>query len=125
MPMHARRVDWFRVLDDLARVGCSPYKISALFRISRDRVRGWKDRGHEPRYLDGFYLVALWCALCDRKIAELPILATGVMVGADAPSQQIDWVAEFDRLKVRNRGDSPQPGEPESRRSSPPAGALP
>ena len=69
--MQSRRVDWFRVLDDLKRLGFSLYAIEAQVSITKSTLIGYK-QGSEPKHRDGERLIGFWCQSTNRAREELP-----------------------------------------------------
>lgn len=71
-PKH--RVDWFRVLADLAERGVSAAELAHELELSENAVRNWK-RGSHPRHADGERTLELWCILLGRIRADVPLIA--------------------------------------------------
>lgn len=71
------RVDWCRVLGDIAhllgdvdqpsptRMPCSQEQLAAALKIPRGTLRGWMD-GSEPRHTDGEALLDRWCRMTGK-----------------------------------------------------------
>lgn len=60
MMRRLRRVDWFRVLADLAYAGVSLAATSERTSIPRSTLHGYKCLDAEPRHADGEAVLALW-----------------------------------------------------------------
>jgi hypothetical protein len=67
------RVDWFRLLADLKRLGWSHYAIEHATRIPRESLRDWANRISEPRHHAGEKLIAFWCLHMDRPRESVPL----------------------------------------------------
>lgn len=66
------KVDWFRVLTDLTRAGCSLQQIADELDISKSTLLGWK-QGASPRHHSGEALIELWCRIKERDRSDLPV----------------------------------------------------
>lgn len=66
------RVDWFKLIVELERVGFTPYDISEQIDVARSTVVHWRNDGTEPRHLDGERLVTFWAAATGKCREELP-----------------------------------------------------
>lgn len=66
------RIDWFRVIVDLKRLGVSLYGIECETGISRTTVHGYKN-GAEPKHADGELILGLWMRMTSKKREEAPI----------------------------------------------------
>lgn len=82
MIANALRVDWFRVIADLARAGYTARRIATELGVSRIRVVGWKNAGHEPRYTDGSRLLALWAQATGRRVDDVPLVRAALSAAA-------------------------------------------
>ncbi len=67
------RVDWFRILVDLKRLGYSTYDLQDLVGIPRETLRDWANRIKEPRHHAGEKLIAFWMREMDRPRESLPM----------------------------------------------------
>lgn len=67
------RVDWFRLLADLKRLGWSHYAIEAELGIARETLRDWANRVQEPRHHAGEKLIAFWCVHMERPRESVPM----------------------------------------------------
>lgn len=76
--MAAMRIDWPRLLEDLAylagevdacntevRVPCSQERLAVTLGVARGTLRGWMD-GSEPKHGDGELLLVRWCTLTGK-----------------------------------------------------------
>lgn len=83
--MAAPRIDWSRVLADIAyvlgepdpdhsdtRVPCSQERLAAALGVARGTVRGWMD-GSEPKHGDGERLLDRWCRLTGKSRIFAPL----------------------------------------------------
>lgn len=79
------RVDWCRVLGDIAyllgepdgtlegvRAPCSERDLADALGVPRGTLRGWMD-GSEPRHADGEQLLDRWCKLTAKARIFAPI----------------------------------------------------
>lgn len=66
------RVDWFRVIADLARKGVGRRTIARRIHVAQGTAQGWK-QGAEPRHSDGERLIALWCETTGQPREALPM----------------------------------------------------
>ena len=67
------RIDWFRVIVQIERQGWSLERIA----IEMERSKGWISNlknlpGTEPRYHDGWMLIALWARVTECKAVDVP-----------------------------------------------------
>ncbi|QDY47289.1 hypothetical protein DUW70_01420 [Stenotrophomonas maltophilia] len=65
------RIDWFRLLDELARAGVPVSSVAQHMSVPRSTILGWK-QGAEPKYRDGELLLDLWMAMTGRSRHEAP-----------------------------------------------------
>lgn len=65
------RIDWFRLIDDLARAGVPVSSVAQHMNAPRSTILGWK-QGAEPKYRDGELLLDLWMAMTGRSRHEAP-----------------------------------------------------
>lgn len=65
------RVDWFRVLADLRRLGWNSARVAGEIDMPRTTVDGWK-AGSVPRYDPGERLVALWVKATGKSRDDVP-----------------------------------------------------
>src|SRR3546814_11541530 len=65
------RVDWFRVLVDLRRLGWTSARVAGEIDMPRTTVDGWK-AGAVPRYDPGERLVALWVEVTGNARGDVP-----------------------------------------------------
>lgn len=65
------RIDWFRLLDDLARAGVPVSSVAMHTRAPRSTILGWK-QGAEPKHRDGELLLDLWIAKTGQSRHEAP-----------------------------------------------------
>lgn len=65
------RVDWFRVLADLRRLGWSSARVASQIDMPRSTIDGWK-AGAVPRYSPGERLVALWVEVTGNARDDVP-----------------------------------------------------
>lgn len=54
------KIDWFRLIVELERVGYSHLSIAAAVGVAKRTVGGWK-QGSSPRFEEGERLIDLWC----------------------------------------------------------------
>lgn len=66
-----RRVDWFRILDDLKRLGFSLYALEAQVAIPKSTLIGYR-QGAEPKHLDGEKLIGFWCQVTANERELIP-----------------------------------------------------
>lgn len=66
-----RRVDWFRILDDLKRQGFSLYALEAHIAIPKSTLIGYK-QGAEPKHMDGEKLIGFWCQVTANERGGIP-----------------------------------------------------
>ena len=71
--MTDQRIDWFRILADLKRLGFSQYAVAEKTGIARETVRDWFCRTKEPRHSAGERLIAFWMAEMERPRESLPM----------------------------------------------------
>lgn len=72
MPLIASyRLDWFRLINEIARTGVSMQALAEELCVSRPTLLNWK-QGTEPRHGDGENLIELWCVLTHQDRANLP-----------------------------------------------------
>ena len=77
-PSPAHRIDWPKVLDDIAYLLGDPLQANPILReavserelaqhlhVARSTIRGWVE-GSEPRHADGEVLIAHWCRLTGK-----------------------------------------------------------
>lgn len=69
---HAR-VDWWVVLDQLAKAGCPFKTVVHQLEIAPSTISDWKNRGKEPRHHDGERLIRLWMAVTAKPRDDVPI----------------------------------------------------
>lgn len=74
--MSSPRLDWFRLIVDLERLGYTPQALANHVGVARSTLLGWK-QGAEPRYTEGEALVAFWCSATGRARSELPAVDLG------------------------------------------------
>jgi hypothetical protein len=67
----ARRVDWFRILDDLKRQGFSLYALEAQVSIPKATLISYK-QGTEPNHQNGERLVGFWCQVTANERDAIP-----------------------------------------------------
>ena len=72
-----RRVDWFRILDDLKRLGFSLYALEAQVSIPKSTLIRYKD-GTEPSYQNGEKLVSFWCQVTGSGRDAIPTETVGL-----------------------------------------------
>lgn len=66
-----RRVDWFRILDDLKRQGFSLYALEATIAIPKSSLIRYKE-GTEPSHQYGEKLIGFWCQVTGNERTEIP-----------------------------------------------------
>jgi hypothetical protein len=69
------RIDWFRVLADLERLGMNNRSIARHLGIPKSTIAYWK-AGNDPRHSDGEHLIELWCETVHKPREGLPIRDT-------------------------------------------------
>lgn len=67
------RVDWFRLLADLRRLGFSQHQVAEHTAISRSTLLGWHLRTSEPSHAAGERLIEFWQTVMDRPREALPM----------------------------------------------------
>lgn len=65
------RVDWFRVLAELRRLGWTSARVASHIDMPRTTVDGWK-AGSAPRYDPGERLVTLWVEVTGKARCNVP-----------------------------------------------------
>lgn len=65
------RIDWFRVMADLNRAGCSTRAFADSLGIARTTIQGWKS-GAEPKHADGERLLSWWSHVTGRPVEAAP-----------------------------------------------------
>lgn len=90
------RVDWFRVLADLRRLGFSQNEVAKQTAISRSTLLGWHLRTSEPAHAAGERLIAFWCTVMDRPRESLPMF--------DGYDEQRPRPAQSDGIPSTSRG---------------------
>lgn len=66
-------VDWWRVITDLERAGCSHSRIAAEVLRGKGWVDGLKNMpGYQPKHADGETVIVLWCKFTGKTRADLP-----------------------------------------------------
>lgn len=65
------RVDWFRVLVDLDRLGFPLLDVSEQIEIPRTTMMGWQN-GSEPSHAHGETLITFWSAATGKGREDLP-----------------------------------------------------
>lgn len=70
--LHPRRVDWWRVLEDLRRAGIIPRHAAKRIGVPQATLLAWKNNGAEPKYLDGELLTQLWTEATGKERSALP-----------------------------------------------------
>lgn len=73
-----RRVDWWKVMDDLSKAGMTMEAVSAAVFIPVSTLAGYKNSNVEPKHADGERLLALWR---QRLTPELPMTRGSVRNG--------------------------------------------
>lgn len=58
-------IDWFRILDDLAKADWKPRRVAALLEVALSTVQGWK-AGSEPHHDTGEKLLLLHKLVCSN-----------------------------------------------------------
>lgn len=71
-PVNVRRVDWFRVLADLKRVGMSLRVVASLTGVSKSVLIGLRNNEAEPKMVAGESLVTLWSQSTGQDWKDLP-----------------------------------------------------
>ena len=69
-----QRVDWFRLLADLKRLGFSLRSLPEHVHIPYETMRDWANKGHEPRHSDGERLIAFWQTVMNRPRESVPMI---------------------------------------------------
>lgn len=67
------RIDWFRIVADLRKVGVSRSVVCKELDIPRSTLQGWCDQIGNPRLEPGMRLINYWCKKCGRKVEETPV----------------------------------------------------
>lgn len=71
-----QRIDWFRVITDLAGFGYTAQALATHVGVAKSTLLGWK-QGAEPRYSEGECLVAFWCAAKASTRDQVPMVTPG------------------------------------------------
>ncbi len=80
--VQGQRVDWWRILDDLRKLGLGFDAVSRGTGIPVSTLAGYKNLNAEPKHADGSVLIALWKTRHDA--APLPVMAGSVRNGLRA-----------------------------------------
>lgn len=72
-----RRVDWFRILDDLKRQGFSLYVLDELLLIPKSSLIRYKE-GSEPNHATGEKLIGFWCQVTANERECVPTVAAAL-----------------------------------------------
>ena len=67
------RTNWFRVLADLERVGCSNLWVARVIGVPFSTLSGWK-AGSEPAHNYGNDLIELWCEVMGTQPKDRPMV---------------------------------------------------
>lgn len=68
-----RAVDWWRVITDLERAGCSHSRIASEVLRGKAWVDGLKNvPGYQPKHGDGEVVIELWCRYTGHPRDNLP-----------------------------------------------------
>lgn len=70
-PEPARRVDWFRIMADLAHRGFSIRAVGFQIDVPRQTIDGWR-AGIEPRHDDGERLLRFWSQATGLSRLDVP-----------------------------------------------------
>ncbi len=68
------RVDWFRILADLKRMGWSHYAIEGELGIPRASLRNWANLVSTPLHHSGEKLIAFWCTQTQLPREAVPMI---------------------------------------------------
>lgn len=71
--MHSVKVDWFRILKSLNRLGYSGQQIADEIDVAKSTLLGGR-QGAEPRHSSGEALIELWCSILSRERSQLPFI---------------------------------------------------
>lgn len=66
------RIDWFRILEDVAREGFTLYEVSQFTTIPKSTLMGYRNLGTEPRHDVGDTLLAFWSQVMNRPATDAP-----------------------------------------------------
>lgn len=69
-----QRVDWPRLIVDLAERGYEPQEVGKRCGVSTMTIIGWRDYAREPLHANGEKLVMLWVSQTGRSRESVPIL---------------------------------------------------
>lgn len=67
------RVDWFRTVVELEKLGHNTYTIATAIDVPRRTVLGWRNYGAEPSHDTGERLIAFWCQTLQLPREALPL----------------------------------------------------
>lgn len=70
-----RRIDWFRVVVDLERLGWNPKRIGAHpdVDIPRSTIVGWKLGNGRPKFEEGLRVILLWAEVTGKTAGDVPV----------------------------------------------------
>ncbi|MGQ7937343.1 hypothetical protein [Paraburkholderia sp. D1E] len=66
------RIDWFRILEDVAREGYSLYEVAQFTTIPKNTLLGYRNNGIEPRHDVGDVLLKFWAQVKQADPASAP-----------------------------------------------------
>nr|MBA2817026.1 hypothetical protein [Candidatus Pantoea persica] len=80
------KVDWFQVITDLTRTGCSLQQIADDIQVAKSTLLGWK-QGAEPGHAAGEALIPYWRTVLARRRCELPFKIVHLKTRSEAAAR--------------------------------------
>lgn len=71
------RIDWFRVITDLARCGKTSIKLGHDLGIPSSTIRGWSLQVARPKAEDGIRVLAYWAYEMNTTVDMVPRIKAG------------------------------------------------
>ncbi len=68
--IHAKRLDWRRIIDDLKERGCTVYQAAKILGRPETTVQSWR-QDHEPSYSNGASVLLLHSKLCGEELTKI------------------------------------------------------
>jgi hypothetical protein len=104
------RVDWWRVITDLMRAGLSQRQIAARCDCDHSTINGLRNAvtAHEPRYVLGVQILALWMIEMDKGAADVPMVGTSNAILHQHAAVVTTTIGETAHASCPE--DSPHPG---------------
>lgn len=67
------KIDWFRITEDLRRLGYSTKDIERATGIPSSTIKGWRLEIGSPRFETAIIVLNFWCDKTGCEISQMPV----------------------------------------------------